>query len=102
MKIQKIIPALVILTLIYPGILFCQGKGTAKIALVQATAKKNQDPFMGDYEPERVRPLMTENFNHILDLFEKAGQMDADLVCGPEDMQNIGSYGLHIDKKDPV
>jgi hexosaminidase len=102
MKIQKIIPALVILTLIYPGILFSQGKGTAKIALVQATAKKNQDPFMGDYEPERVRLLMTENFNHILDLFEKAGQMDADLVCGPEDMQNIGSYGLHIDKKDPA
>ncbi len=52
--------------------------------------------------PEKVRPLMIENFNNILKLFEKAGEMGADLVCGPEDIQNIGSYGLHIDKKDPV
>ena len=102
MKIQKIIPALIILALICPGILFCQGKGIAKIALVQATAKRNQDPFMGDYEPEKVHPLMIENFENILSMFEKAGQMGADLVCGPEDMQNIGSYGLHIDKKDPA
>ncbi len=26
--------------------------------------------------------------------------MGADLVCGPEDMQNIGSYGLYVDVKD--
>jgi predicted amidohydrolase len=27
--------------------------------------------------------------------------MGADLVCGPEDMQNIGAYGLHVDVMDP-
>lgn len=102
MKIQKKVPTLIILALIFPGILFCQKKGIAKIALVQTTAKQNQDPFMGDYVPQKVRPLMIENFENILSMFEKAGQMDADLVCGPEDMQNIGSYGLHIDKKDPA
>ncbi len=47
MKIQKIVPALVILTLIYPGILFSQGKGTAKIALVQATAKTESGSVYG-------------------------------------------------------
>ncbi len=73
MKIQKIIPTLVILALISPGALFCQKKGNAKIAVVQATAEKNQDPFMGDYESGKVRPLMIRNFENILTLFDKAG-----------------------------
>ena len=36
-----------------------------------------------------------------IELFEKAGEMGADIVCGPEDMQGIGAYGLHITTKDP-
>ena len=28
--------------------------------------------------------------------------MEADLVCGPEDMQNIGPYGLYINVTDPL
>lgn len=102
MKIQRIIPIALILALLYPAMTFGQKKGIAKIALVQASAKKNQDPFMSDYDPAKVRPIMIENFNNILNLFEKAGEMGADLVCGPEDIQNIGSYGLYIDRKDPV
>jgi predicted amidohydrolase len=43
---------------------------------------------------------MMAHFNKLLGLFEEAGKRGADLVCGPEDMQHIGSYGLHIDKKD--
>ncbi|HOF20848.1 MAG TPA: nitrilase-related carbon-nitrogen hydrolase [Bacteroidales bacterium] len=80
---------------------YSQEKTVAKIALVQTSARTNQDPFMADYEPGRVRPLMIENFENILGMYEKAGRMNADLVCGPEDIQNIGSYGLYIDKTDP-
>jgi predicted amidohydrolase len=102
MKINKLIPVFFIMALLCPARSYCQKNGMAKIALVQAVAQKNQDPFMGDYDPAKVRPIMVDNFNNILNLFEKAGQMGADLVCGPEDIQNIGSYGLYIDRKDPV
>jgi predicted amidohydrolase len=81
--------------------LFCQQKRSAKIAVIQATGLPNQDPFMGDYDFTKVRLQMMAHFNKLLDLFDQAGQMGADLVCGPEDMQHIGSYGLHVDKKDP-
>ncbi len=80
----------------------CQNRGPAKIAVVQASAMPNEDPFMGNYDQSAVYPKMTGNFNNILKLFEKAGEMGADLVCGPEDIQNIGSYGLHVDRKDPI
>jgi predicted amidohydrolase len=78
-----------------------QHNKTAKIAVIQASAKPNQDPFMDDFDISKVRPQMMDHFNKLLGLFEKAGKMGADLVCGPEDMQHIGSYGLYIDTKDP-
>jgi predicted amidohydrolase len=73
---------------------------TTKIAVIQATGLSTQDPFMDNYDPAKVRPQMKAHFDKLLGLFEKAGQMGADLVCGPEDMQHIGSYGLYIDVKD--
>jgi len=85
--------------IVYPS--YGQDNKTAKIAVIQATGESNQDPFMDDYNPAMVRPQMMAHFNKLLGLFEKAGQMGADLVCGPEDMQHIGSYGLYIDVKDP-
>ena len=73
----------------------------ANIAVIQATAMPRQDPFMEDYDPGLVRPQMMAHFNKLLGLFEEAGEMGADLVCGPEDMQHIGGYGLHVDVTDP-
>ncbi|MFO7671417.1 MAG: carbon-nitrogen hydrolase family protein [Bacteroidales bacterium] len=78
-----------------------QSSKKANIALIQATGLPIQDPFMGTYDPAMVRPQMEAHLDKLLGLFEKAGEMGADLVCGPEDMQHIGAYGLHIDKKDP-
>lgn len=83
------------------ALIYCQLSGKAKIAVIQATGLPRQDPFMGDYDPDLVRPQMMAHFNKLLGLFEEAGEMGADLVCGPEDMQHIGSYGLHIDVMDP-
>jgi len=77
-----------------------QKNKTAKIAVIQATGLPNQDPFMDDYDPAMVRPQMDAHFNKLMGLISQAGQMGADLVCGPEDMQHIGSYGLYIDIKD--
>ena len=79
-----------------------QQKGKANIAIIQAEGHPNQDPFMNNYDFSKVRPLMKTHLDSILSLFEKAGKMGADLVCGPEDIQHIGSYGLYIDTKDPV
>jgi predicted amidohydrolase len=78
-----------------------QNNKTARIAVIQASAKPNQDPFMPDFNPAKVRPEMMAHFSKLLGLFEMAGQMGADLVCGPEDMQHIGSYGLYINVNDP-
>ncbi|MBK7713736.1 MAG: carbon-nitrogen hydrolase family protein [Bacteroidales bacterium] len=55
---------------------------------------------MVDYDPLKVRSGVSVHIDKLLGLFEKAGTMGADLVCGPEDMQNIGSYGLYVDVKD--
>jgi predicted amidohydrolase len=79
----------------------CQPTRKANIAVIQATGLPRQDPFMGDYDPGMVRPQMMDHFDKLLGLFEQAGVMGADLVCGPEDMQHIGAYGLHIDVLDP-
>ena len=73
-----------------------------KVAVIQGSPSPRQDPFMEDYDPSLVRPQSTAHFNKLVKLFEKAGKMGADIVCGPEDMQNIGAYGLHIDVIDPV
>ncbi len=102
MKNNVIFTALLVLGLAFPNMSFSQTGGVAKVAVVQASARQNQDPFMDDYDPAKVRPIMIVNFNNILDLFAKAGQMGADIVCGPEDIQNIGSYGLYIDTRDPT
>lgn len=79
----------------------CQPAKKVNIAVIQATGLPRQDPFMGDYDPDMVRPQMMAHFNKLLGLFEEAGEMNADIVCGPEDMQHIGAYGLHIDVLDP-
>ena len=76
-------------------------KGVAKIAVIQANGLPVQDPFQHHYDPALVRPQMMAHFNKLLGLLEEAGKMGADLVCAPEDMQHIGSLGLHIDKNDP-
>lgn len=73
----------------------------AKIAVIQAEGSPVQDLFMGDCDITKVRPQMEVHIHKLLGLFEEAGQKGADLVCGPEDMQHIGAYGLHIDVKDP-
>ena len=78
-----------------------QQNKTAKIAIIQATGHSRQDPFMDSYDPSQVRPQMMAHFNKLLALFDEAGSMGADLVCGPEDMQHIGPYGLHLDVNDP-
>ncbi len=93
----------IVIVFLLPGLHAAgQQNRKAKIAVIQANALPNQDPFMKEYDPSKVRPQMTAHFNRLLGLFEKAGQMGADLVCGPEDMQHIGSYGLYIDQKDPL
>lgn len=94
----------IVLTLIFfcsASIAFGQSSGKANIALIQASGSPRQDPFMEDYDPAKVRPQSEAHFNKLLGLFEEAGEMGADLVCGPEDMQHIGPYGLHIDVNEP-
>lgn len=72
-----------------------------KVAVIQGSPSPRQDPFMDDYDPAKVRPQSEAHFNKLLGLFEKAGKMEADIVCGPENMQGTGPYGLHIDVIDP-
>jgi predicted amidohydrolase len=87
---------------VLPFSAFCQQRGKAKIAVIQASGSPTQDPFTEDYDPEQVRPQMEAHLKKLLSLLEEAGKQGADLVCGPEDMQHIGKYGLHVDKNDPV
>lgn len=101
MKAAVKICMLLLLCLFVLGKGSCQPVKKANIAVIQATAMPRQDPFMEDYDPGMVRPQMMAHFDKLLGLFEEAGKMGADLVCGPEDMQNIGAYGLHIDVPDP-
>ena len=100
MRIKIKFAGIVLMLLLVNLHLSGQPNTTAKIAVIQATGLPNQDPFMNNYNPAKVRPQMMAHFNKLLGLFDKAGQMGADLVCGPEDMQHIGSYGLYIDVKD--
>jgi predicted amidohydrolase len=94
------IAGIIIVLLLTAFNLHGQQNTKAKIAVIQASELARQDPFMPDYDPAKVRPQMMAHFNKLLGLFEKAGQMGADLVCGPEDMQHIGAYGLHVDVTD--
>ncbi len=84
----------------FAGQLNSQTRGIAKVAVIQGSGSQKQDPFMADYDPAKVRPQSEAHFNKLLGLFEKAGQMGADIVCGPENMQGTGSYGLYVDTKD--
>lgn len=101
MKIQIQLAGIIVVLFCSAFNIYGQQKKAAKIAVVQATGSPTQDPFMNNYDQSKVRPQMESHINKLLGLFEKAGQMGADLVCGPEDMQHIGSYGLYIDVKDP-
>lgn len=101
---KSLIVVIIFITLLFvPAVpdTFSQPNKKAKIAVIQATALPHQDPFMGDYDAAKVRPQMMAHFERLLGLFEKAGQQGADLVCGPEDMQHIGPYGLYLNCKDP-
>jgi predicted amidohydrolase len=101
-KPQFIINNIVLSILLLCPNSFSQQNRIAKIAVIQASGSPKQDPFMDDFDLTAVRPQMMAHLNKLLDLFEKAGLMGADLVCGPEDMQNIGSYGLYINVTDPL
>ena len=76
-------------------------RGKAKVAVIQVEGAKKEDPFLAKFDVNRVRPLMEEHLAQEIGLFERAGEMGADIVCGPEDMQGIGSYGLHLQTIDP-
>ena len=78
-----------------------QSNRIAKVALIQGSSSPRQDPFIPDYDPAKVRPQSEAHFDKLLGLFEKAGEMGADIVCGPENMQGTGAYGLHVDLTDP-
>ena len=90
-----------VLVLFYTCTLNGQNRGTAKVAVIQASTSPRQDPFMADYDPAKVRPQSEDHFNKLLCLFEQAGKMGADIVCGPENMHGTGPYGLHVDIIDP-
>jgi predicted amidohydrolase len=98
MKKFKIV---ILIILVFSSESFAQQKGKAKIAVIQANKTQIQDPFMEAFDHAKVRPQMMSHVNKLLDLFEEAGESGADLVCGPEDMQQIGAYGLHINVNDP-
>ena len=78
-----------------------QAKGKARIAVIQAESSPRQDPFRAEYDFARVVPMMESHLEKLLGLFEQAGEMGADLVCGPEDMQHIGAYGLYLNTRNP-
>lgn len=101
MKIYRILISILILFIFLSQLASAQTKSVANVAIIQTTGVPHQDPFMGDFDHSGVKPLMMSHFNKLLSLFEEAGSKGADIVCGPEDMQNIGSYGLNINVKDP-
>jgi len=69
--------------------------------VIQANPSPRQGPSLENFDLSKVRPQMMFHFNKLLSLFEEAGEMGADLVCGPEDMQHIGQFGFHVDLVDP-
>ena len=88
-----------ILVFCFTGTLNSQTRQTAKVAVIQASKSPGQDLFMVDYDPVRGRSDKEAHFNKLLGLFEQAGRMGADIVCGPENMYGGGT--LHIDVVDP-
>ncbi len=97
------LPALTLLiACVTPALAASATGSTAKIAVIQATSSPRQDPFVAAYDSTQVRPMSEAHLDKLLGLFERAGELGADLVCGPEDMQGIGGYGLHVNRKDPA
>ncbi len=78
-----------------------QTKGKAEIAVIQADGSPRQDPFKASYDFAKVKPMSQAHLDKLLGLLEEAGRMGADLVCGPEDMQHIGAYGLYLNTRNP-
>ena len=78
-----------------------QARRAAKVAVIQAEGSPRQDPFMASYDFSKVEPMMEAHLDKILGLLAQAGEKGADLVCGPEDIQHIGAYGLHLDVLNP-
>ncbi len=76
-------------------------KSEARIAVIQTESSPRQDPFKSDYDFTKVAPMMQSHLEKLFRLFERAGEMGADLVCGPEDIQNIGAYGLYVNTRNP-
>lgn len=87
---------------VVPAFLSAAPLGKAKVAVIQVSGAKRQDPFKAEYDSTKVRPLSEAHLTKLLGLFERAGELGADIVCGPEDMQGIGSYGLHVNRTDPA
>ena len=75
--------------------------GKARVAVIQATGSERQDPFVAGYDSTQVRAMSQAHLDKLIRLIERAGELGADIVCGPEDMQHIGGYGLHVDRTDP-
>jgi predicted amidohydrolase len=96
----KVILSLLFLPVICNS-LFAQNSRIARIAVIQANESPRQGPSLENFDHSKVRPQMMYHFNKLLGLFKEAGEMGADMVCGPEDMQHIGQYGFHVDLPDP-
>ncbi|MBW7995706.1 MAG: carbon-nitrogen hydrolase family protein [Candidatus Glassbacteria bacterium] len=104
MKSSGLIVCLVLVLLLAAGsgtFLFARSGKTARIAVTQPRNIEWQDPFSSEYDPARIRPQCQENLENNFRLFERAGELGADLVCGPEDIQHIGPYLLYLETTDP-
>ena len=77
-------------------------RGKAKVAVIQVEGADREDAFLKNFDYNKVRPKSQAHLDRELALFEQAGEMGADIVCGPEDMQGIGAYGLYMETRDPV
>jgi len=51
-----------------------QSPGKGKIAVIQATSLPNQDLFMVDYDPVKVRSGVSVHLDKLLGLFERQGR----------------------------
>ncbi len=71
-----------------------QKRRQVKVGLLQPRLPEKEDTWSRHYDPARVRPKVQRNIDHICALLEEAGQQGCDIVCTPEDMCGILSYGL--------
>ncbi len=78
-----------------------QQKTKAKVAVIQSETTSIPDLFVDEFDKSKIDQQMNLHVDKLLKLFDEAGKLGADIVCGPEDMQHIGPYGLHINVNDP-